>query len=407
MFQVYHMCDGLGRQFSYTCPNATLFQQRMLICDHWYMVNCSKSEEDYSANLLIGQREKPFVDDKDENPYYRTPRPDLLSHPTASEANIIYRIGRTSPSNNIVGAEVENETSTNEPSYFLPSHWSTEYSKDAVTQNPNPQVPQYKPNEGIVRTNYDNSKKVPVKSKAKAIQVTNKNNLNNIDIKVKTNVFQTNYQPVENSKDFPVNFKSNFKATTPVYPKTVDIVSEAPDEAGLVPPIPYAQQEKSKEDVKASTKNVVVNYKSNFKATTPVYPTSVEATSPNPDNVGLVPPQEKSESQNVPSLDLDIVPPAYDDSYLKENRTFTPETPSKFYQPPRFLPDFTEPLTEKPKLEDNLVKTEDIFRQMSSDQWSQIRKSWLIPDYEFPLDAATRPSYDAKISSFDAKRGKK
>lgn len=49
------MCDGLGRQFSYSCPNTTLFQQRMLICDHWYMVNCSKAESDYTANLLIGQ----------------------------------------------------------------------------------------------------------------------------------------------------------------------------------------------------------------------------------------------------------------------------------------------------------------------------------------------------------------
>lgn len=50
------MCDGLGRQFSYTCPNTTLFQQRMLICDHWYMVNCSKAESDYDANLLIGTK---------------------------------------------------------------------------------------------------------------------------------------------------------------------------------------------------------------------------------------------------------------------------------------------------------------------------------------------------------------
>ena len=49
------MCDGVGRQFSYSCPNTTLFQQRMLVCDHWYMVNCSKAESDYTANLLIGQ----------------------------------------------------------------------------------------------------------------------------------------------------------------------------------------------------------------------------------------------------------------------------------------------------------------------------------------------------------------
>lgn len=27
----------------------------MLICDHWYMVNCAKAENDYGANLLIGK----------------------------------------------------------------------------------------------------------------------------------------------------------------------------------------------------------------------------------------------------------------------------------------------------------------------------------------------------------------
>lgn len=83
------MCDGIGRQFSYTCPNATLFQQRMLICDHWYMVNCTRAEADYDANLLIGQK-RPFVDDFE---YHRTPRPDLLSATNnETEANIIYRL---------------------------------------------------------------------------------------------------------------------------------------------------------------------------------------------------------------------------------------------------------------------------------------------------------------------------
>lgn len=54
--QAYHMCDEQGRQFDYMCPNATLFQQRMLICDHWYMVDCSSSEANYAFNRLIGQR---------------------------------------------------------------------------------------------------------------------------------------------------------------------------------------------------------------------------------------------------------------------------------------------------------------------------------------------------------------
>ncbi|BET01949.1 Hypothetical protein NTJ_14767 [Nesidiocoris tenuis] len=61
--QTYHMCGEKGEMYSYACPNTTLFHQRMLICAHWYQVNCSRSADDYSANLLIGQRDKPFVDD--------------------------------------------------------------------------------------------------------------------------------------------------------------------------------------------------------------------------------------------------------------------------------------------------------------------------------------------------------
>lgn len=103
--ELYHMCDGLGRKFSYACPNTTLFQQRMLICDHWYMVNCSKAERDYSANLLIGkqhisiedviivtivdisrivgQRDKPFVAEEENE--LRTPRPDLKDRPYSAD----------------------------------------------------------------------------------------------------------------------------------------------------------------------------------------------------------------------------------------------------------------------------------------------------------------------------------
>lgn len=77
------MCDGLGRQFNYACPNTTLFQQRMLICDHWYMVNCSRAESNYAANLLIGQRDKPFVPEEENE--IRTPRPDLLDRPYAPD----------------------------------------------------------------------------------------------------------------------------------------------------------------------------------------------------------------------------------------------------------------------------------------------------------------------------------
>ncbi|XP_055546774.1 mucin-2 isoform X2 [Wyeomyia smithii] len=140
------MCDGLGRQFSYSCPNTTLFQQRMLICDHWYMVNCSKAESNYAANLLIGQRDKPFVGE-DENEI-RTPRPDLLDRPySASFAGqpIMYNFIKTntqapqnaigsdrkaqvtkSPSSKGKPAEIFEESASN---HGLPIHWGTRYAK--------------------------------------------------------------------------------------------------------------------------------------------------------------------------------------------------------------------------------------------------------------------------------------
>ncbi|CAO1440762.1 unnamed protein product [Diamesa serratosioi] len=81
--QVYHMCDQQGKQFDYVCPNATLFQQRMLVCDHWYMVNCSQAESNYKYNSLIGQRNTPFVSESEHE--QRTPRPDLIDRPYAPD----------------------------------------------------------------------------------------------------------------------------------------------------------------------------------------------------------------------------------------------------------------------------------------------------------------------------------
>jgi hypothetical protein len=44
----------------------------MMVCDHWYMVSCNGSERDYSANRLIGQRDKPFVS-PEEHQRHRAP----------------------------------------------------------------------------------------------------------------------------------------------------------------------------------------------------------------------------------------------------------------------------------------------------------------------------------------------
>ncbi|KAK5650500.1 hypothetical protein RI129_001529 [Pyrocoelia pectoralis] len=130
--QIYHMCDGLGRQFSYACPNATLFQQRMLVCDHWYMVNCNKSEVDYDANLLIGQRDKPFVEDSDTHPFHRTPRPNLLSQKAPDYGNIL-RGGKSTL--NLVGIENDaaNDSIEINKRYSLPTHWFTKLESEGAS----------------------------------------------------------------------------------------------------------------------------------------------------------------------------------------------------------------------------------------------------------------------------------
>ncbi|KAK8740700.1 hypothetical protein OTU49_002661, partial [Cherax quadricarinatus] len=53
--QVYHMCDTLEKQYSYLCPNHTLFNQKFMVCDHWYMVNCSSAQDFYHLNVHIGE----------------------------------------------------------------------------------------------------------------------------------------------------------------------------------------------------------------------------------------------------------------------------------------------------------------------------------------------------------------
>nr|CAD7439064.1 unnamed protein product [Timema bartmani] len=118
-FYSYHMCDTTGRQFTYQCPNMTLFQQRMMICNHWYMVDCSQSEQSYDANLLIGQRDKPFVGSHEHNhtpvtfekydqnrtslqqpnwfPGVVSRQPKTASSPNESTENIVPDISRAKP----------------------------------------------------------------------------------------------------------------------------------------------------------------------------------------------------------------------------------------------------------------------------------------------------------------------
>jgi len=52
--QAFHICanDGAGglSKYSFLCPNGTLFQQQYFVCDWWFNVDCSTTEDFYSLN---------------------------------------------------------------------------------------------------------------------------------------------------------------------------------------------------------------------------------------------------------------------------------------------------------------------------------------------------------------------
>lgn len=456
------MCDGLGRQFSYSCPNTTLFQQRMLICDHWYMVNCSTSEADYSANLLIGQKGKKFVDDSDEKTaYHRTPRPDLLSHPSVPEYNIIYRRGKAyaGSSSNLIGVETDfdpnnngSKSTTDEPSYNVPSHWSTEYSKYATTNKPARQndfannerrKPAYKPFRGSFSFNRAKSTTTTTTA-APEEEEDNGNHLPSVNFESKFRATTPQYPKVVDfvtplppgdqfgllppkeqeanaaepqSDEVQINFASNFKATTPQYPKVVDFTTPEPpaEEIGLLPPVGES----------LPGDEVQINFQSNFKATTPQYPKVVDFVTPIPpgDELGLLPPHSENEVQiNFDSnfkATTPVYPKAVDLPYgdefgllpplpsnpeniprgfeLPKSEPTEPEAPSKFYQPPRFDPDYKNRI-HRPEAATQQSQASELAN--SEQRWKDLRQIFLIPDYQFPLETGSRTGYDGKLSSF-------
>ncbi|XP_071517662.1 uncharacterized protein [Panulirus ornatus] len=52
--QVFHICQLDGRLDSFLCPNGTVFNQQYFVCDWWYNVDCSASDQFRSLNAEIG-----------------------------------------------------------------------------------------------------------------------------------------------------------------------------------------------------------------------------------------------------------------------------------------------------------------------------------------------------------------
>ena len=65
--QVFHICtaDGAGglAQYSFLCPNGTLFNQNYFICDWWFNFDCSTAEDLYSLNDEIAAERDALASD--------------------------------------------------------------------------------------------------------------------------------------------------------------------------------------------------------------------------------------------------------------------------------------------------------------------------------------------------------
>ena len=71
--QAFHICtaDGAGglAQYSFLCPNGTLFNQNYFICDWWFNFDCATAEELYSLNDEIAAQRDALAGASDQAEY--------------------------------------------------------------------------------------------------------------------------------------------------------------------------------------------------------------------------------------------------------------------------------------------------------------------------------------------------
>ncbi|OQV14299.1 hypothetical protein BV898_11534 [Hypsibius exemplaris] len=54
--QIFRFCDINGREYAFLCPNTTVFNQVLLVCDYWYNVVCERSAyvAEWANSHIIG-----------------------------------------------------------------------------------------------------------------------------------------------------------------------------------------------------------------------------------------------------------------------------------------------------------------------------------------------------------------
>lgn len=65
-FQVFHICLESGQKISFLCPNGSIFNQKVSVCDWWYDADCSESQDivDFTNDI---QRNQIYHDNSNEN----------------------------------------------------------------------------------------------------------------------------------------------------------------------------------------------------------------------------------------------------------------------------------------------------------------------------------------------------
>lgn len=58
---MFHVCHG-GLQYSFLCPNSTVFNQQVFVCDWWYNVECDRAPQFYNLNRFLGDIEARLPD---------------------------------------------------------------------------------------------------------------------------------------------------------------------------------------------------------------------------------------------------------------------------------------------------------------------------------------------------------
>uniref|UniRef100_T1J4L9 Chitin-binding type-2 domain-containing protein n=1 Tax=Strigamia maritima TaxID=126957 RepID=T1J4L9_STRMM len=56
MAYVWHFCKGGSKQETFLCPNGTIFNQKHLVCDWWYNVECEKSPYFFHLNSNLHEQ---------------------------------------------------------------------------------------------------------------------------------------------------------------------------------------------------------------------------------------------------------------------------------------------------------------------------------------------------------------